>query len=94
MKVIRIEYASKSNSWNNGLYVVVNKTRTQYKLCKLDSDMNPVTYEDGTPDISIIGCVNNENIKETGMTYSRIEYNNKVRNEGNKDTGKSTGRRP
>jgi len=71
MEVIYMESPSKSFSWANGLYIIVEETEDELRMCKLDEGV-PQTFDDGRYMITCTGK-GNTGIKRTGLTYTPIK---------------------
>lgn len=68
MEVIYFESPSKSFSWGNGLYIIVEETKDEIRMCKLHEGV-PLTFDDGRYMTTCTGK-NNTGIKRTGLTYT------------------------
>jgi len=67
MEVIYIAFELKSFQWNNGLYIIVKETDTEYEMCKLVNG-KPQLNDDGRFMISITGK-GNKGISKTNLIY-------------------------
>jgi hypothetical protein len=68
MEVIYMESPSKSFSWADGLYIIVEETEDELQMCKLENGV-PETYDNGKYMITCTGK-GNTGIKRTGLTYT------------------------
>ncbi|MCK9575716.1 MAG: hypothetical protein WC979_02305 [Candidatus Pacearchaeota archaeon] len=59
LKVIELEYPENDSfSWTNGRYAILSTTKREYELLKLDSELKPLTYEDGSLRITMTSIHN------------------------------------
>ena len=69
--IVNVKMNHPSYIWVNGLYIVIERTKTELSLCKLDKDGNP-TLDDGSFSISRIDIAS----KEVYPTKLSIELDN------------------
>jgi len=64
--IISLELTHPSFTWGNGLYAVIEKTKTEIKMCKLGKDGKPQLFDDGSFMITVTG-INNSGVKPTDL---------------------------
>jgi uncharacterized protein YjiK len=67
-EIVYIEFESKSFSWANGLYVIIDEKEKEYHLCMLDDKGRPKRFDDNSLMISVTGK-GNKGIVKTNLKY-------------------------
>lgn len=66
--VILFKHTHPSHSWNNGLFIVLKQQEETLRICKLDEEGIPQTFEDGRF-MQTITSPKNPFITKTKLSY-------------------------
>jgi len=68
--IIHVQFKLPSFSWGSGLFALIEETKDELKMCKLDEYGVPHLYDDGRPMITVTGSGESEYkvVKKTNLT--------------------------